>query len=198
VSGRTEQLGRQLRRLRSNAADQDSKGCSLAVRRATHLARDLAEEHDGLEALVKANIIDAVIAEKIAACIERADEENQDAQIDMLLDDGRDLDQFLRSIEHRAPMGELPFRPLMPSTPPAAATKTALTISGRHIILAERGGEGLIFVDEFPVGKPFPVVSAPSTRADIQRLATGITRIVWENLTVELAADFASVTIIGA
>jgi hypothetical protein len=198
VSGRTEQLGRQLRRLRSNAADSDTKGCALAARRAAHLARDLADEDDGLEALVTKGVIDAVIAEKVAGCIERADEEDQDFQIDALLDDGRDLDQFLRSIEHRAPMRELPFTPLVPSTTPASATKTALTISGRHIVVAERAGEGLVFVDERPVGKPFALTSAPTSKADVQRLENGTTRIIWENLTVELAADFASVTIIGA
>lgn len=168
------------------------------MRRASHLARDIADEDDGLEALVAAKVIDAVISEKIAGCIERADDKDQEADIASLMDDGRDLDQFLRSVEHGAPMGELPFTPLTPTTPPTAATKASLTISGRHITIGERGGEGLVFVDDWPVGKPFPLLSAPSSKADVVRLPTGVTRIVWENLTVELAADFASVTIIGA
>jgi hypothetical protein len=95
-------------------------------------------------------------------------------------------------------MPELPFTPLTPTTPPTATTRASLTISARHIIIGERGGEGLVFIDDWPVGKPFPLSSAPSTRADVVRLPTGVTRIVWENLTVELAADFASVTIITA
>lgn len=168
------------------------------MRRAAHLARDLADEHDGLEALVATKVIDAVISERIAGCIERADDKDQDADIPSLLDDGRDLDQFLRSVEHGAPMPELPFPPLTPTTPPTAATKASLTISGRHVTIGERGGEGLVFVDDWPVGKPFRLLSAPSSKADVVRLPTGVTRIVWENLTVELAADFASVSIIGA
>ena len=168
------------------------------MRRASHLARDMADEQGGLEALVTATVIDAVIAEKIAGCIERADDKDQEADIAALMDDGRDLDQFLRSIEHGAPMGELPFTPLTPTTPPTAVTKASLTISGRHVTIGERGGEGLVFVDDWPVGKPFPLLSAPSSKADIVRLPTGVTRIVWENLTVELAADFASVAIIAA
>lgn len=197
MSGRTEQLGRQLRRLRTNAADQDTKGCALAVRRAAHLARDLADEDDGLEALVTKGVIDAVIAEKVAGCIERADDENQESDIAALLDDGRDLDQFLRSIEHGAPMRELPFTPLTPTTLPSASTRASLTVSGRHIMVGERGGEGLVFIDDRPVGMPYPLVTAPTSRADVQRLADGTTRIVWEKLTVELAADFASATIIA-
>lgn len=197
MSGRTEQLGRQLRRLRTNAADQDTKGCALAVRRASHLARDLADESDGLEALVTKGVIDAVIAEKVAGCIERADDESQDSDIAALLDDGRDLDQFLRSVEHGAPMRELPFTPLTPATMPAASTRASLTVSGRHITVGERGGEGLVFIDDRPVGMPYPLTTAPTSRADVQRLADGTTRIVWEKLTVELAADFASATIIA-
>jgi hypothetical protein len=168
------------------------------MRRASHLARDIAEEHDGLEALVTAGTIDRVIAEKIAGCIERADDTDQQADIPALLDDGRDLDQFLRSVEHGAPMSELPFLALTPTTAPTAVTRASLTISGRHVLIGEKGGEGLVFVDEWPVGRPFPLVSAPSARADVVRLPTGVTRIVWEKLTVELAADFASVSIISA
>lgn len=207
MSGRTEQLGRQLRRLRSNAADNDAKGCALALRRATHLARDLALEHAeaeeppaALAELVTKNMIDAALAERIGGCIERSDDEDQETTIDSALDDGRDLDRFLRSIEHGALMPELPFLALTPTEMPHASSRAAVTISGRHVVLAERGHEGLVFVDDRPVGKPFQLLAAPKSKPVVIHDPGGVTRIVWEpeNVVIELAADFGSAAIIGA
>jgi len=201
VSGRTEQLGRQLRRLRSNAADHDAKGCALALRRATHLARDLALEHAeadeppaALAELATQGMIDAVLAERVGARIERAEEDDQETTIDSALDDGRDLDRFLRSIEHGALMPELPFLALTPTEMPHASSRAAVTISGRHIVVAERGHEGLVFVDDRPIGTPFELMAAPTSKPQVVHDPVGVTRIVWEpeNLTIELAADFAS------
>ena len=121
MSGRTEQLGKQLRRLRTSAAVEDDRACETALRRATHLARDLVHEHAeaadaddhaaALAELEAKGVLDPALAERMAACIERAEGEAGDdaPTIDGLLDDGAILDRFLRSIEHGALMPELPF-----------------------------------------------------------------------------------------
>ncbi|HUS29221.1 MAG TPA: hypothetical protein VMZ53_11950 [Kofleriaceae bacterium] len=211
MSGRNEQLGKQLRRLRTSAAIEDADACETALRRATHLVRDLvhehaeADEHDAaLAELVSKRIVDAALAERIAACIERFDEESgvEPAGIEELLADGAVLDRFLRSIEHGALMPELPFEAYVSvgGIAESATSKSALTVSGRHVLLAERGREGMVFIDDKPVGRPFPLLAAPRTKPDVRHEATGVTRIVWEaeNLVVELAADFTSASIIAA
>ena len=210
MSGRTEQLGKQLRRLRSSAAVEDFKGCSQALRRATHLARDLVHEHAeaeehgaALAELESKRVVDAALAERIAGCIERAESEDESSEptIDELMSDGADLDRFLRSIEHGALAPELPFEPYVSAggIADSATSKAAITVSGRHVLLAERGREGMVFVDDRPVGKPFPLLAAPRSKPEIRHEASGATRVVWEaeNLVVELAADFQSASIIG-
>jgi hypothetical protein len=211
VSGRTEQLGKQLRRLRSAAAIEDFKGCAQAFRRATHLTRDLVHEHaegaepdDHAAALAELEgrkVIDAALAERIAGCIERAETETDEAEptIDELLADGGDLDRFLRSIEHGALAPELAFEPYdnAGGVADSATTKSAVTVSGRQVVLAERGHEGMVFVDDKPVGRPFPLMAAPRSKPELHHDADGVTRIVWEaeNLVVALAASFASASI---
>jgi hypothetical protein len=211
VSGRTEQLGKQLRRLRSSAATEDLRACAQALRRATHLTRDLVHEHAeaeehaaALAELENRRVVDAALAERVAACIERAESEDEDASthsLDELLSDGADLDRFLRSIEHGAVMPELPFEPYNNNTSAitdSATSKAAVMVSGRHVLLAERGREGMVFVDDRPVGKPFPLLAAPRSKPEVVHDASGTTRIVWqaEKLAVELAADFGSASII--
>ena len=44
MSGRYEQLGRQLRKVRTSLAKHDSRATAVALRRATHLASDLVIE----------------------------------------------------------------------------------------------------------------------------------------------------------
>lgn len=94
-------------------------------------------------------------------------------------------------------MPELPFAALVATEAPAAESRAALTISGRHVVIGGRGGEGLVFVDERPVGRPFAMHSAPTSKAEIHRDPTGLTRITWEaeGLAVELGPDFATAVV---
>jgi hypothetical protein len=61
VSGRYEQLGRQLRKVRSSLAKHDARATSVALRRATHLASDLVLEH------IETGDVAAGIAELVTA-----------------------------------------------------------------------------------------------------------------------------------
>lgn len=200
MSGRYEQLGRQLRKVRSSLAKHDTKATSVALRRATHLASDLVLEQveadevgAGLADLVTRHIVDAALAERLTLRFttdEDRDHEPDTAEVTAL---GRDLDRLLRSLEHGAAMPELPFAPLEAIEAPAAESRAALTISGRHVVVAGRGGEGLVFVDDRPVGRPFVMLATPTGKAEIERDPSGRTRITWtEGLAVELGPDFAT------
>lgn len=204
MSGRYEQLGRQLRKVRTSLAKHDTKATSVALRRATHLADDLVLEHveaddaaAGLTELVTRGVVDSVLADRLARRFATDDDPAHEPEPDEVTNLGRDLDRLLRSLEHGAAMPELPFVALDATEAPAAAGRAALTISGRHVAVAARGGEGLVFVDERPVGRPFPMVAAPTSKAVIHREASGRTRIHWEpeGLTVELGPDFATVDV---
>jgi hypothetical protein len=196
VSGRYEQLGRQLRKVRTSLARHDTNATSVALRRATHLAGDLvlerAEVDDlsaGLTELVTRNIVDAALAARLAPRFEADDWEHEP-----VTELGRDLDRLLRSLEHGAPMPELPFAALAAIEAPAAESRAALTISGRHVVIAGRGGEGLVFVDDRPVGRPFAMPSPPTGKAEVHRDPSGTTRITWEGLAIELGPDFSAAT----
>jgi hypothetical protein len=54
-----------------------------------------------------------------------------------------------------------------------------------------------VFVDERPVGRPFAMLAAPTSKAVIHREASGQTRITWEpeGLAVELGPYFATVDV---
>lgn len=197
MSGRYEQLGRQLRKVRASLAKHDTQATSVALRRATHLASDLVLEQvegddpeAGLAELVRRTIVDAALAERLVKHFS-ADEQPGD-----VIAIGRDLDRLLRSLEHGAVMPELPFAPLVAIEVPVAESRAALTISGRHVVIAGRGGEGLVFVDDRPVGRPFAMHSSPTSKAEVQRDPSGRTRITWESegLAVELGPDFATAT----
>jgi hypothetical protein len=200
VSGRYEQLGRQLRKVRTSLAKHDAKATSVALRRATHLASDLVLEQvegddlaAGLAELVTRHIVDGALAERLGQRFAAEDWDHDDAEVTAL---GRDLDRLLRSLEHGAVMPELPFAPLVATEVPAAESRAALTISGRHVVIAGRGGEGLVFIDDRPVGRPFAMQSPPTSKAEVHRDASGTTRITWEpeGLAVELGPDFATAT----
>jgi hypothetical protein len=200
VSGRYEQLGRQLRKVRTSLAKHDAKATSVALRRATHLASDLVLEQvegddlaAGLAELVTRHIVDGALAERLGQRFAAEDWDHDDAEVTAL---GRDLDRLLRSLEHGAVMPELPFAPLVATEVPAAESRAALTISGRHVVIAGRGGEGLVFIDDRPVGRPFAMHSPPTSKAEVHRDASGTTRITWEpeGLAVELGPDFATAT----
>jgi len=200
VSGRYEQLGRQLRKVRTSLAKHATRATSVALRRATHLASDLVLEQvevddvaAGLAELVTRHVVDAALAERLARSF-TDDDRQQEADAAEAAELGRHLDRLLRSLEHGAMMPELPFVALVPIEVPAAESRAALTISGRHIVIAGRGGEGLVFVDDRPIGRPFAMRTPPTSKADVHRHPSGATRITWESegLALELGADFAS------
>ena len=203
MSGRYEQLGRQLRKLRTSLAKQDTQATSVALRRATHLASDLVLEQvdvddvpAGLSVLEKRHVIDAALAERLADRFKADPDRGHEPDASDVTQLGRDLDRLLRSLEHGALMPELPFTTLVVGELPAAGSRTALTISGRHVVVAGRGGEGLVFVDDRAVGRPFVMPAAPTGKAEVHRDPSGTTRITWETdgLVIELGPDFASAT----
>lgn len=167
---------------------------SVALRRAAHLARDLVG--DGLSELVTRGIVDSALAERLGRWFTVEDDREHEASEAEAADAGRDLDRLLRSLEHEAAMPELPFAPIVATELPAAESRVALTISGRHVVIAGRGGEGLVFVDDRPVGRPFAMLTAPTGKADVHRDPTGTTRITWDSdaLVVELGPTFATAT----
>ncbi|MEP6862775.1 MAG: hypothetical protein ABJE66_19270 [Deltaproteobacteria bacterium] len=200
MSGRYEQLGRQLRKVRTSLAKHDFKTTAVALRRATHLASDLVLEHvdsdeaaGGLAELVTRHIVDAELAERLTRRFS-TDDRDHDPDATEVTAAGGDLDRLLRSLEHGVAMPALPFVPIEPIEAPAAESRAAVTISGRHVVIGGRGGEGLVFIDDRPVGRPFAMRSAPTSKAEIHRDPSGRTRICWETegLAIELAADFAS------
>jgi hypothetical protein len=125
VSGRYEQLGRQLRKVRASLAKHDNHAVSVALRRATHLASDLVLEQvetddvsAGLAELVTRHIVDAALAERLVHRFAADAVPVPDPEAAGEL--GRDLDRFLRSLEHGAIMPELAFVALAASEPPPA------------------------------------------------------------------------------
>jgi hypothetical protein len=192
--------------MRSALAKHDPKAISVALRRATHLASDLALEQVETEdvtaavrELVTRGVLEDALAGRVAARLAAGDDREEPFDERIAVERARDLDRLLRSLEHGAPMPELPFTALDTPEAPAAESRAAVTVSGRHVVVGGRGGEGLVFVDERPVGRPFPMVAAPTSKADIQREASGRTRIAWdaEGLVVELGADLASATVLA-
>jgi len=204
VSGRYEQLGRQLRKVRTSLAKHDSRATAVALRRATHLASDLVLEQvdgddlaAGLAALVQRHVLDAELAERLGRRFTSDEDRTREPDPGEVIEQGRDLDRLLRSLEHGAVMPELPFAALVATEAPAAESRAALTISGRHVVIAGRGGEGLVFVDERPVGRPFAMHASPTSKAEVHRDPAGRTRITWqsEGLAIELGPDFATAAI---
>ena len=203
MSGRYEQLGRQLRKVRTSLAKHDTRATSVALRRATHLASDLVLEQvevddlaAGIAELVTRHIVDATLAERLVRRFTADENLEHEPDASEVTELGRDLDRLLRSLEHGATMPELPFVALVATELPAAESRAALTISGRHIVIAGRGGEGLVFVDDRPVGRPFAMPSPPTSKAEVHRDPSGATRITWESegLAIEIGPDFATAT----
>jgi hypothetical protein len=203
VSGRYEQLGRQLRKVRSCLAKQDHKATSVALRRATHLASDLVLEQveaddlaAGLAELVARHVVDAALAKSLVRRFTGEDDRDREPDAAEVIERGRELDRLLRSLEHGAVMPELPFVALVPAETPVMESRAAVTISGRHVVIAGRGGEGLVFVDDRPVGRPFAMQSPPTGKAEIHHDPSGSTRIIWEadELAIELGPDFTTAT----
>jgi hypothetical protein len=187
VSGRFEQLGRQIRRLRSSAADQ-----GRTLQRALHLAVDLAGEHDAEDfgALAARGLLDGEVAARLGALVGKLL-----ADHDVTADAIADLDVFLRSIEAGAPVPRLLLPPIgaAPKLPPGTK-KTAINVSGRVLTLVGRDGRAFVLCDDRPIGQPFDLSNVPVREHQVSRERDGTVRIEWpDELRLVVAPDFASV-----
>ncbi len=198
MSGRLEQLARQIRKLRSDTAD------GRTLQRAIHLALDLAVEHGesdgddggteesdaGFAALAAKGVVDAAVAERLGAL---AGKRLSDG--DVTPDAVMDLDVFLRSLEIGAPAQRLPLPPLgTPPKLPPGTQKAAVNVSGRVITLVGRDGRAFVLCDEKPIGQPFDLQSVPMGGAAIDHEKDGSTRIEWTGqVRLVIGPDFASV-----
>ena len=203
MSGRYEQLGRQLRKVRTSLAKHDTKATSVALRRATHLASDLVLEQvevddlaAGIAELVTRQIVDAALAERLVRQFTAEEDRAHEPERRGHRRSAAISIACCAASSTEPSMPELPFVALVAAEAPAAESRAALTISGRHIVIAGRGGEGLVFVDDRPVGRPFAMHSSPTSKAEVHRDPSGATRITWESeaLAVELGPDFATAT----
>lgn len=200
MSGRLEQLARQIRKLRSDAAD------GRTLQRAIHLALDLAAEHGeseedvegdseggaeaGFRTLATKGLLDAAVAERLAGLVGK-----RLSDADVTPDAMMDLDVFLRSLEIGAPAPRLPLPPLgaAPKLPPGTQ-KAAVNVSGRVITLVGRDGRAFVLCDEKPIGQPFDLQSVPMGGAAVDREKDGSTRIEWAGqIRIVIGPDFASV-----
>jgi hypothetical protein len=192
VSGRLEQLARQIRRLRTSASEP-----GRTLQRAIHLAADLAAEHcndgEGDFAQLAAK---GVIAEELAARLSTLAGKRlgpRDVTESALVD----LDVFLRSIELGHPATPLPLPPLG-STPklPPGTQRASVNVSGRVFSVVGQGGRAFALLDDRPLGQPFDLVAVPMTAPNLDRAKDGTVRIAWPGgPTLELAPDFASVRV---
>jgi hypothetical protein len=174
VSGRLEQLARQIRKLRTPNSAEPAR----TLQRALHLASDLAGERtDGgdFAAVSSQGIIAGDVAERLAAIAGRrlADREVTDASIS-------DLDVFLRSLEHGVPAPAIPLPPLgdAPKLPPGTQ-KTSVNVSGRVVTLVGRDGRAFVLVDDKPIGQPFDLAAIPMNPPSIAR-EDGEVLLEWE------------------
>jgi len=189
VSGRLEQLARQIRKLRSDAAD------GRTLQRALHLAHDLAAERsdsdadDDFRMLAAAGVLDEAVATRLGALVGKR-LGDRDVTPDAVID----LDVFLRSIEMGAPAPRLPLPPLgSPPKLPPGTQKAAVNVSGRVITLVGRDGRAFVLCDERPIGQPFDLHSVPMGGAELDRAPDGSVRIEWPGLRLVVGPDFASV-----
>ena len=222
MSGRFTQLGRQLRKLRTIIGGAPSADPVTTLRRATQLACDLAREHAGVEdaqagfrELAVRGLLDPALAERISAWVTAHGTDVTQATTlrdgelgGRAMQIGRDLDRFLRSLEIGASAIEIPFDALVAreDSGPKPDSTAAVTISGRLVELEVRDGRATVSVDEQLIamahasGDPlisFVLAAAPTSKPDVHRELTGVTRVTWsrENVTLELAPDFARVQV---
>jgi len=217
MSGRFTQLGRQLRKLRHIVGGSPSADPVTTLRRATQLAGDLACEHAevadaqaGFHDLAVRGILEPALAERLAAWVAS---QRDGASSERALMIGRDLDRLLRSLELGAPAPEAPFEAIVPREPGDGRAKpdstAAVPISGRILELDVLGRLAMLAVDEQPIAMTlasgesvtsFALVAAPTSRPEVHRAPSGVTRVVWgpENVIIELAPDFTRARIESA
>lgn len=187
MSGRLEQLARQIRRLRTSASEP-----ARTLQRAVHLALDLAHEHaDGdFAALAAKGILDPAVAERLGA-LAGIQLSARDFNPDVLVD----LDVFLRSIELGAPAARLQLPPLGSAAKlPPGTHRASVNVSGRVISVVGRDGRAFVLLDDRPIGQPFDLLSIPMTPSELTREPDGTVRITWPgDLRLVVAADFTSV-----
>jgi hypothetical protein len=208
VSGRFEQLARQIRRLRTTASEP-----TRTLQRAVHLAVDIARErvdgstiepdagvgsggegtaaHDAehaiaFAALAEQGVLDRAVAERLAALASDTSAVTDQHVVD--------LDVFLRSIEHGAPARPLALAPLHGSPKPAPGTQRAsVNVSGRVVSVEGREGTAIITVDDTLIAGAFALASVPLSHYDVTRTPEGTVTIEWPGLLrVTIAPDFAS------
>jgi len=183
VSGRLEQLARQIRKLRTPNSSEPGR----AMQRALHLASDLAAEEveDGdFAALAAKGVIDSGLAERLALIAGKRlqDREVTDAAI-------ADLDVFLRSVEQGSPAPPLALPPLGGEGPklPPGTQKTSVNISGRVLTLVGRDGRAFVLLDDKPIGQPFDLQAVPMSAPEITREPGTIT-LAWDGF-IRLVLD---------
>lgn len=197
MSGRLEQLARQIRRLRTRASEP-----RRTLKRALHLALDLAREHDadGFAALASRGLLDAALAERLAARTVDAGDITDEVVVD--------LDVFLRSIELGAPAQPLPLPPLAsaPKLPPGT-DRASVNVSGRIVSVIGRPGQATVVVDDCPIAmeaggtrvEHLALPRVPTIVHELRRDPDGTVHIEWPGmLRLALAPDFASVQVDGA
>lgn len=189
MSGRLEQLARQIRRLRTSASDP-----ARTLQRALHLAADLATEYaDGdFAALAAKGTIDSALADRLAALSAK----ERVAETDVTADAVVDLDVFLRSVELGHPAAPLALSPLesAPKLPPGTH-RASVNVSGRVISVVGRDGRAFVLVDDKPIGQPFDLREIPMSAGELQRDDDGTVHLQWPNLHLVVAPDFTSVTV---
>jgi hypothetical protein len=195
VSGRPEQLARQIRRLRTNASEP-----ARALQRAVHLALDLANEQDAdFMALAGKGVLEADTAARLTALASAERLSGRDFNPQALID----LDVFLRSIEIGRPAPPLQLAPLdAPPKLPPGAHRASVNVSGRVVSVIGRDGRAMIVVDDRPVGMirdgarvpHFGLMSVPMSSHDVTRDDDGMARVEWPGmLRLRIELDFETV-----
>lgn len=196
MSGRHEQLARQIRKLRTNAGEP-----ARTLQRAVHLALDLANEDDESDfaALGAKGVLDKDLAARLEALVSAERLNARDLTPQVLID----LDVFLRSIEigRPAPPLQLPSLDAPPKLPPGAQ-RSSVNVSGRVISVIGRDGRAMVVVDDRPVGMMveggrvphFGLQSVPMSTHQIDREDDGMARIEWPGLLrLKVELDFETV-----
>jgi hypothetical protein len=191
VSGRLEQLARQIRRLRSTPNDP-----GRTLQRALHLGLDLSGEQTAggdFTSLAGTGVITPALAERLEALVAK----DRIAEHDVTLEAVVDLDVFLRSLENGAPALPLPLPPLgEPAKLPPGTQRSSVNLSGRVISVVGRDGRAFVMVDDKPIGQPFDCRSVPMGAPAITREPDGTVHLQWgDALHLVVGPDFSALRV---